>query len=681
MLFNLKCISVLLALGISITARPAPSSHIVHEKRQSLHSRWEKRDRVDQNALLPMRIALTQSNLDDAHKHLMDVSDPASPNYGKHWTPEQVVEAFKPSEDTVSAVSDWLAGAGISLDRITHSDNKGWFAFHATAGEAEDLLMTEYHEYEDLDTGGIMPACDKYHLPKHLQEHIDYVTPGVKLLAPVETAFGKRDESARSRNRQPLRKWPAWPGPFNSTDLSMCDVAITPACVAALYQIPPTHGRPVAGNSMGIFESELQYWAQEDLDSFFTNFTSYIPNGTHPIDINIDGGVAMTTNLSAAGGEAELDLMLAYPIIYPQTITLYNVDDLLWQADPNITYTYGFNTFLDALDGSYCTSCAYGECGDAAEIGSEGHGDPVYPDPRPGGYKGNLQCGLYKPTNVISLSYGGQEADVPVYYQKRQCNEYLKLGLQGVSIMFASGDSGVSNYPAPYGFDGPTGCLGKDLNIFNPTWPNTCPYVTNVGATKVYPGKTVFEPESAVYDPAGAPYAVNFSSGGGFSNVYPIPDYQASAVATFFNDHNPPYPYYSGLVTDLQQVGIGNLGANGGIYNRIGRGVPDVAANGDNIAVYVGGEYELSGGTSASTPIFSAVINRINEERLRCGKSTLGFLNPSLYANPSMLNDITNGTNPGCNTPGFSAVEGWDPVTGLGTPNYPKMLKYYLELP
>lgn len=82
---------------------------------------------------------------------------------------------------------------------------------------------------------------------------------------------------------------------------------------------------------MGIFESELQYWAQEDLDSFFTNFTKRIPNGTHPIDINIDGGVATTTNLSLAGSEAELDLMLAYPIIYPQTITLYNVDDLLWR--------------------------------------------------------------------------------------------------------------------------------------------------------------------------------------------------------------------------------------------------------------------------------------------------------------------------------------------------------------
>lgn len=59
--------------------------------------------------------------------------------------------------------------------------------------------------------------------------------------------------------------------------------------------------------------------------------------------------------------------------------------------------------------------------------------------------------------------------------------------------------------------------------------------------------------------------------------------------------------------------------------------------------MYNGGNYTLSGGTSASTPIFAAVINRINDERLWAGKSPLGFLNPSLYANPSMLNDITNG--------------------------------------
>lgn len=44
----------------------------------------------------------------------------------------------------------------------------------------------------------------------------------------------------------------------------------------------------------------------------------------------------------------------------------------------------------------------------------------------------------------------------------------------------------------------------------------------------------------------------------------------------------------------------------------------------------------------------------------------MGFVNPALYSHPEILNDITNGTNPGCGTPGFSAVPGWDPVTGLG---------------
>lgn len=63
------------------------------------------------------------------------------------------------------------------------------------------------------------------------------------------------------------------------------------------------------------------------------------------------------------------------------------------------------------------------------------------------------------------------------------------------------------------------------------------------------------------------------------------------AEGRYFKDHNPPYPYYEGAE---------NLGKNGGLYNRLGRGYPDVAANGDNIAVFNGGEFGSSGGTSAS---------------------------------------------------------------------------------
>lgn len=62
----------------------------------------------------------------------------------------------------------------------------------------------------------------------------------------------------------------------------------------------------------------------------------------------------------------------------------------------------------------------------------------------------------------------------------------------------------------------------------------------------------------------------------------------------YFRDHNPPHPYY---------ISIGNdsFGANGGVYNRFGRGYPDVAALGDRIAIYADGESEhAASGTSAS---------------------------------------------------------------------------------
>ena len=59
--------------------------------------------------------------------------------------------------------------------------------------------------------------------------------------------------------------------------------------------------------------------------------------------------------------------------------------------------------------------------------------DHPYPDPQAGGFQGALQCGKYKPTNVISVSHGGQEADLPASYQERQCNEYMKSGMQVIS--------------------------------------------------------------------------------------------------------------------------------------------------------------------------------------------------------------------------------------------------------
>jgi hypothetical protein len=63
----------------------------------------------------------------------------------------------------------------------------------------------------------------------------------------------------------------------------------------------------------------------------------------------------------------------------------------------------------------------------------------------------------------------------------------------------------------------------------------------------------------------------------------------------YFANHNPPYAYYSSL--------NGIIGANSGIYNRIGRGFPDVAAVGDNAALVVNGFDAMEGGISMSAPV------------------------------------------------------------------------------
>lgn len=139
----------------------------------------------------------------------------------------------------------------------------------------------------------------------------------------------------------------------------------------------------------------------------------------------------------------------------------------------------------------------------------------------------------------------------------------------------------------------------------------------------------------------------------------------------------------SPLIIRIDQRLQGNWRNSTSLYNRNGNGwgAPDVAANGDNIAAVYNGTLYMTGGTSAAAPIFASVVNLINEERIKAGKGPVGFMNPVLNANPGVLNDIKNGSNLGCDINGFEASKGWDPVTGLGTPDYPRMLDLFMSLP
>merc|ERR1712066_23603 len=117
-----------------------------------------------------------------------------------------------------------------------------------------------------------------------------------------------------------------------------------------------------------------------------------------------------------------------------------------------------------------------------------------------------------------------------------------------------------------------------------------------------------------------------------------------------------------------------------GSYPAGGRATPDVAALGEGFQVLASGSVQSVGGTSASAPTFSGLVSLLNEARLKAGEPAMGYLNPWLYQHPEAFTDITVGTNAigrggeSLGKYGFECAKGWDPVSGLGTPVFSKML-------
>ncbi|KAJ6584644.1 subtilisin-like protein [Mycena capillaripes] len=237
----------------------------------------------------------------------------------------------------------------------------------------------------------------------------------------------------------------------------------------------------------------------------------------------------------------------------------------------------------------------------------------------------NVLSALTTVPQVLTTSYGEDEPDQTAANFNKLCNAYAAYGARGGSILFASGDGGVA------------GGQSQSCTNFIVAFPSGCPFMTSVGAVSGIPPSET---------------AASFSSGG-FSRVFAQPSYQAAAVKTY-----------------LTALGT----TNSGKFTPTGRGFPDVSAQGVDFDIVNAGTLEGVSGTSCSSPAFASVIGLVNDRLIAAGKAPLGFLNPFLYANPGVFNDVTLGHNTGCNTNGFPAKAGWDPVTGLGTPNFPALL-------
>ncbi|CEJ91881.1 hypothetical protein VHEMI07567 [[Torrubiella] hemipterigena] len=363
------------------------------------------------------------------------------------------------------------------------------------------------------------------------------------------------------------------PAPDGPTD---CHSLVTPPCVRSFYNVDYNgKGDKTSYGSTGLEEESAR------TSDYSTFLKTYDPNTSNTFNaISVAGGV----NGASAYGEA-------------------------------------------SLDAQWSTSLGAGNSGFYA-VGSPGTSgsDYVFADTLVA--FGEYLSGNDSAPNVVSTSYGTTEETVTQEYVTRICNEFMKAGSLGITILFSTGDYGVGRT-----------CKSGFENHF----PASCPYVTSVGATEFTDATT----ETASKD---------FASGGGFSTYFDTPDYQKTDVQNYIQNYVPS--------------------AYDGKYNKGGRAYPDVALVGVNIPIFVNGQKRITGGTSASTPMWSGLISQINDYRATLGKPVVGFLNPRLYTDDSIrssLNDITVGSNPGCRTPGFSCEAGWDPVTGLGTMDFAKL--------
>jgi len=240
---------------------------------------------------------------------------------------------------------------------------------------------------------------------------------------------------------------------------------------------------------------------------------------------------------------------------------------------------------------------------------------------------------------IFSTSYGEDENSWSFEAASRLNTEFQKAGARGISLLYAAGDEGSN-------------CKS---GVFVPEGPGSSPYVTSVGGTK--PGSTWPAP--------GGEEAVGLSSGG-FSNYWDMPDWQKDAVAQYLTQ--------SGLPDQSQRQ-----------YNTSGRAYPDISAQASNFVVIDHG-IPLPGvaGTSCASPTAAGIFAMVNDARMQAGQSSLGFLNPMIYQNAAAFNDITIGSGKGCGLiggGGWPAKQGWDAVTGVGTPDYQKLAALAVQLP
>ena len=591
-------------------------------------SQWNWGHEADANTSLQVSIALTIRNADLGVETLLRISDPTSPDYGQYLSAGDVAGIFKPKPNAVSEVMKWLRESGINQSHVNLSYGGDRLSLNLSVREATLLLETTFYHQSHQETGQEQITSQYYRIPESLAGSIDYVLAASPV--PTHQQIPRQQVILNDGFTVPA---PLPPGCLTQTTLS---------CLRNLYRIP-ANVLPHQNNSFGIFEPSWISWLPEDLDQFFGKMQKNLVGHRPKIDA-VNGGY-LQRNYTGPNWNQEpnLDFEYGMALTSPQEVT--NVQVGSYEQVGNL------DDMLASFDKYYCDSV--------------NPGYKKYPDFYPPGCNATAcDCGSSTPPKVVSISWGWTEAGFTSNYLQRQCLEFLKLGLMGTTVVVSVSDHGTASGGGSFCIDDRAG--NATGGRFSPTFPSSCPWVTSVGGTQMSQPTDFRIPAATTNETAFRKILSGqiASSGGGFSNVFLAPPYQVPNVALYKNiekDH----------LDEIQDH-----------FNSTGRGYPDVAARADDYVIVSNGKWKPVSGTSASNPVFASIITLINSERMHSGKGPVGFINPVLYSNPEILNDVVTGANQGCGVDqAFRATRGWDAVTGLGSPDYERMRQLFMSLP
>lgn len=421
-------------------------------------------------------------------------------------------------------------------------------------------------------------------------------------------------------HRTSVRKVPHQPRSNSSSTVAL----VAPETLLQMYSVPAVAEDSQVSQGPAEFQADTSY-NKEDLKTFFKQTDIAAERVVHTVG-PYDGAQPDT--------EATLDVQYIMSVGQKQT-------DWYWTAN-NWMYQWSHNFFnAESIPDAVSISWGWAE---------------------------DQQCasGISQP-ECQTLGIDSQQ------YVTRVNTEFQKIGLRGVSLFVASGDSGANGRSDSL-------CTGTKLHA---SFPAASPYVTAVGATMLQSPKFDLKNPPPACSAMGSGYAcasggvevavsaaqAGFTSGGGFSDYVQRPSYQQQAVDGYLTSmaKELPPPTY---------------------FNASNRAIPDIAAMGNNFLIYMEsfGGWSPVGGTSAATPTVAGVAAHLNDLAYRKTGKPLGFLNSLLYQMnseaPEAFTDVTVGDNrcteDGCfaSCKGYEAAKGWDPVTGLGTPVTDKMLDY-----